>query len=196
MAKGTDPHNLDEVLRAAHEAGDGSSQVSLRHLLDAVGRRSFGPFLVVISIIGLTPLGGIPGVPTILALMVALVAGQLLFGARQFWLPSWLLERTVSSGKLQKAVDVMRPAVRPVDRIARARLQWLVEPPAVRVAALGCILVCLTVPPLELVPFAGTISWAAIAAFGLALIAYDGVLVLVALGFAGGAAYLVGSTLL
>ena len=38
-------------------------------------------------------------------------------------------------------------------------------------------------PPLEIVPFANTTSGLALTAFGLALIAYDGVLITLALAF-------------
>jgi hypothetical protein len=50
-----------------------------------------------------------------------------------------------------------------------------------KVAALICILLACTVPPLELLPFATTAPMAAIAAFGLALMVRDGVLMLVAM---------------
>jgi hypothetical protein len=50
------------------------------------------------------------------------------------------------------------------------------------VIALVCILVAATMPPLELIPFAATAAGAALTAFGLSLIAHDGVMVLIALG--------------
>lgn len=46
--------------------------------------------------------------------------------------------------------------------------------------ALVCILIALTVPPLELVPFIDMPLWAALAAFALALVAHDGLLAIAA----------------
>lgn len=89
----------------------------------------------------------------------------------------------------------MRPVARFVDKLIKPRLSWLTKPPFVQLAAAVCILVALTVPPLEVVPFGGTVSWAAIAAFGLALISHDGLLTLIAAGFAGGAAFVIATTL-
>lgn len=80
--------------------------------------------------------------------------------------------------------------------MVRPRLISLTRPPFVGVAAVLCLLAALSVPPLEVVPFVGTVSCAAIAAFGLALIAQDGILGLIALGFTIGAAYAVFTTLL
>src|SRR5690606_36946996 len=56
-----------------------------------------------------------------------------------------------------------------------------------RIAAAICILLALTVPPLELVPFATTAPMGAIAAFGLALFVRDGLLMIIAAALSGGA---------
>lgn len=49
-------------------------------------------------------IGDIPGVPTLMAIIVLLVAGHLLIGRHQLW----LLERPVARGKGGKAVLWMR----------------------------------------------------------------------------------------
>lgn len=46
--------------------------------------------------------------------------------------------------------------------------------------ALLCILLCTTVPPLELLPFASSIPMGAIALMGLGLMAQDGLVILFA----------------
>ena len=53
--------------------------------------------------------------------------------------------------------------------------------PAVRIAAAGCVALALTVPPLELLPFASAAPMAAIAAFGLAITVKDGALMIAAI---------------
>ena len=49
-----------------------------------------------------------------------------------------------------------------------------------KVAAVMILLLCLTVPPLEFLPFASSAPMLAIAAFGLALTVRDGLLMLIA----------------
>ena len=61
-------------------------------------------------------------------------------------------------------------------------------------AALAVIVLCVTVPPLEFLPFASTAPMLAIAAIGLALIVRDGLVMLFALilavaAFGGGTYY-------
>ena len=75
----------------------------------------------------------------------------------------------------------MRPAGQRMDRWFHGRLPILTSGPFVRAAAGAIILLALAVPPLELVPLATTAPMAAIAAFGLALVVRDGLLMMAAL---------------
>lgn len=56
-----------------------------------------------------------------------------------------------------------------------------------KLAAACCIILALTVPPLELLPFATTVPMVAIAAFGLALLVRDGLLMIIAMLLAAAA---------
>ncbi|MDZ5697546.1 exopolysaccharide biosynthesis protein [Chelativorans sp. M5D2P16] len=190
------PDNLEKVLDKAAAAGDGTENVSVSQIMSAVGRRSFGPIMLVISLIAWTPLGGVPGVPTALALTLILVAGQLVVGMEHFWLPRFVLDRSMNRERFRKVIGYIKPVARVIDRVLRERLQWIFQPIFVRFAALICIAVALTVPPLEVVPFAGVVPWTAIAIFALALIARDGFLALIAFAVALGAGYAVFRVLL
>lgn len=189
--------NLEALLEEMRRAGEESDgHVSAGALLDRIGRRSFGPLLVLPALIAFTPLGGIPVLPSVMAAMVVVVAGQLLFNMDRFWLPEVVLRRTVEARKLCKSADYLRRPAAWIDKLIRPRLTWLTKEPFVHIAAFLCILVAFTVPPLEAVPFAGTVSWIAIGIFGLALIAHDGLLALVAFAFAIGAGWVVYQTVL
>lgn len=183
---------LDELSSASEEA---SGTVSVDDILEMTGRRSFGLLLLVPALMAFTPLGGIPGVPTIMAAIVILIAGQLVFGARQFWIPKFVRRQAAERETVRKAVGYLVPVARLVDRLQRPRLAWLAKPPFLHFTAVLCIAVALTFPPLEVVPFGGTLSWAAIAAFALSLMARDGLFALIAFGFALGAGYLVFTTI-
>ena len=115
-------------------------QVSLGKVTEALGTRSHGPFLLVSALIEISRVGGIPGVPTVLAAIIVLFAVQLLLGREHMWLPGFLARRSVSSGKTRKAADKLWPLARFMDRWFHGRLPKLTEGPAVRVAAALCIL--------------------------------------------------------
>ena len=53
-----------------------------RDICDAVGRRSFAPLLLAASLLGFTPVDAVPGVATLLAIVIVLVAGQVAVGSQ------------------------------------------------------------------------------------------------------------------
>lgn len=180
MATGKTHPNLHGLLDSIAKASRKDDEISVRDLRDEIGRRSFGPLLLGTSLIGFTPVGGIPGVPTSLAVLISLIAVQIVLGFKSLWLPHFLLERKVDGPKLEKAVKKLQPVARVIDKAIRPRLTFLTERPSSYLIALVCILIALTVPPLELVPFIDMPLWAALAAFGLALVAHDGLLAIAA----------------
>jgi hypothetical protein len=105
-----------------------------------------------------------------------------LFGREHFWLPGWLLNRSLQSEKLEKAARVLRRPARFIDRLLRPRLQAFASQPATYAIAVMSLCVAAAMPFLEVVPFSANIGGAALAAFGLALISRDGLLALLALG--------------
>ena len=188
--------NLVGLIGDLAKAGRDQDEVSLRDLRAIVGRRSFAPLLLTVSLIGFTPLGGVPGVPTILATLIVLIAIQIIIGFDSLWLPQFLLNRKIDGQKLQRAAKSLQPTARVIDRAIRPRLTFLTDRPFLYVIALICLLIALTVPPLELVPFVDMPLWAALAAFSLALAAHDGLLAIAALILTGTGLILLAITLL
>lgn len=183
-----EPHNLEQLLERLCTASEGRDSVPLRTLVEATGRRSFGPLLLVTGLVPLSPLSGVPGLPSVMAIIVLLISAQLFMGRRSFWLPEWALKRSISSERFGKAVRFLQPVARIVDRLIHPRLESLTRGRAVYLLAFAAMAVALVMFPLELVPFANTLCGAALTVFGLALIAHDGLLVLLGLAAAGGAA--------
>ncbi|WP_197038337.1 exopolysaccharide biosynthesis protein [Billgrantia saliphila] len=178
-----EPHNLEQMLDRFKQAerDEKTDQVSLGDVLHEVGRRSFAPLLLVPGIITLLPVvGDIPGVPTLMALLVLLVAVQLLFRAQHFWIPNFLLERSVSKGKLDKAVSWSRRPARFLDKFLKPRLAFLTHGSGIVAVALACIVIALAMPPMEVVPFTANGAGLALTLFGLSLMAHDGLLAAVA----------------
>lgn len=176
------PHSVRAIVDTLCETADRHARVCAGDVLDAIGHRSYGPALLVPALIEMSPIGGLPGLPTFLALIIAISAAQLLLGREHLWLPGFICRRAIAGAKLHKAVDRMAGLASRLDRWFHGRLPRFVHQPWPRVAAGMVILLCGTVPPLELLPFASTAPMLAIAAFGLALLVKDGLLMLVALG--------------
>jgi hypothetical protein len=177
-----DPHSVGDVLDRLRELGEqaGEGKAKLGDAVEAMGHRAYGPFFIVLPMIEISPAGGIPGLPTVLAAIIALLAAQLLFGRKHLWLPGFLAKRGVEGAKLVKVADRMRPLGERLDRWFHGRMPALTKGPMVRVAAVAIILLCASVPPLELLPFASTAPMAAILAFGIALLVRDGLVMLIA----------------
>ena len=183
-----EPTSVGDVLDELDELADKGDQVCVRDVLDDFGRRSFGPFMMIPALIEISPLGGIPGVPTALALFIAVIAAQLVIGREHIWMPEFVQRRAVESGKLHKAVEKLRGLGQWLDEHSQDRLEKLTVGIWLRFAGVVVIALCCTVPPLELLPFASTLPMLAIIMIGLGLTVRDGALLLSALLFAGLAA--------
>lgn len=184
MSDNREPKNLEELLDRIGDAVGDRDEISLGMILDEVGRRSFGPLLLLAGLITLAPvIGDVPGVPTIMALLVLLIALQVLFRQEHVWLPGWLLRRSVERGKLQKSLKWLRRPARFIDRFLRPRFTALTHDGSTYLIAVICVLIALAMPVMEVVPFSANGAGAVLTAFGLSLIARDGLMALLALGF-------------
>lgn len=182
MSQEQNPTTLEQLLDRIAQAASEHGRVSLGAVLDAVGRRSFAPLLLLAGLVTLAPvIGDIPGVPTLMGLLVLLTGAQLLFGRDHFWLPAWMLARSLKQQSLCKAIGWMRRPARFIDRFTRPRLTMLTDKAGLYIVAIVCVAIALAMPPMELVPFSANGAGGALTAFGLALIARDGVIALIAL---------------
>ena len=179
MTKG-EVHHIVDILDRLESTAKQSGHISGQDIIETFGSRSYGPFLILPPLLEISPIGGLPGVATAMAFVVVLIAGQLLLGRTHCWLPSVITRRTVSSSALKKAASRTRPIATWLDCHFHGRLEVLTRGPFVRIAAIACIALALTIPFLELVPFASTAPMAAIALFGLALLVHDGALMIAA----------------
>lgn len=160
-----------------------AQRVSVDDVVHAVGRRSFGPLLLVTGLITLAPIiGDIPGMPTLMALLVLLVSVQLLAGRETFWLPNWMLKRSISRHKFDKGIYYLKKPARWIDGLLRIRLPWLTGYIGIRVTAFVCLLIALAMPPMEFIPFSANGAGLALSLLGLGLVARDGAALV--LGFA------------
>lgn len=168
---------LDELRGAAEEGGE---TVKVGHLIDALDSRGYGPALAVLPLIELTPLGGIPGFPTALALVLAILALRLLLGYEHFWAPGFIRNRSLKTERVEKALEWLKPVSRRIDATLHERLKVFSGPAGQRAACIAILALLCTVPPLELIPFATSGPMVVISLFGLAILFRDGLLMLIA----------------
>ncbi|WP_297792614.1 exopolysaccharide biosynthesis protein [uncultured Marinobacter sp.] len=180
----SDPANIAQLLDRLEAVAANRSHVSIGEMMDAIGRRTFGPVVLLVGLILVTPLSGVPGIPTLMGLLTLLTLGQVLLGRKRFWLPAWLVKRKVSQRKLLQGLKLLRPGAGKIDRLIRPRLALLVKGPGLYVMALGCMVIAVVMPATEVVPFSSSIAGVALVLFGLTMISKDGLLALFAWGIA------------
>lgn len=172
--------NLEGLLDRIGNAARDLDRVTLGAVVEAIGSRAFGPLLVMVGIILVSPLSGIPGVPTTMGIVVMLIAMQLLLRRKKFWLPDWLLRRSIARNRLDKSIAWLRTPACFIDRWLRPRLTILTRGFGVFPIPIICIIIAVSLPVMELVPFSATSAGFILTAFGLSLISHDGFLALVA----------------
>ncbi|MDX1598569.1 MAG: exopolysaccharide biosynthesis protein, partial [Marinobacter sp.] len=59
----SDPANIAQLLDRLEAVAANRSHVSIGEMMDAIGRRTFGPVVLLVGLILVTPLSGVPGIP-------------------------------------------------------------------------------------------------------------------------------------
>lgn len=185
-----DTTDLQDLLQRIKRFAEKENAVKFQSLLEAVGMRSYGPMVLLLGLLAVSPLSGIPGVPSAIGVVVTLVSVQMLAGRDHFWLPDFITRRSIDRDKLLKALKWLRRPAGVVDRMVRPRWTRLTHGLATYGIAILCLLIAITMPPLELLPFVASTSGVALATFGLALVARDGLVALIGMTFTGVIAWL------
>ena len=151
--------------------------VSVRDVLAEFGDRAITPFILLVALILVTPLSGIPGAPTIGAMIIVILSVQALLGRRKLWLPEFLMRREIASHRLRKAVTWMRKPCGFLDRHSHARFQFLTVGPMRWVTLLVCVVVPMGWPLLEVLPFVTSVGAVTVSLFAFGLFTRDGLYV-------------------
>jgi hypothetical protein len=173
-----EPTNLEQVLERIGNAEAEADRVSLGAMLHEIEHRSFGSLLLLAGLITFIP---ITGESLVMGAFVLLIAGQMLFHHKHFWLPRRLLRLSIKQETLCKVLNRLKPAARFADRLLRPRLTPLVRGAGSYLIAIVCTAIALVMPAMELVPFSAYSAAFVLSLFGLSLIGRDGLLALIAL---------------
>lgn len=161
-------------------------RITVQDMIAAVSDRGFGPLLLVPALLTILPTGAIPGVPTLMALVNTLIAGQLILGRQHPWIPRQLRRIPIDRRAYEAAYKRALPVTRRIDRLLYPRLTLLTRGPGPRLIAALCLTLGLIMIPLELIPFAAAVPATAIALLALGLSVRDGLLLLLGLTVAIG----------
>lgn len=178
------PETLGALLEAMRP-GNGDTRVTVADVLSRVGSRSFPAVILVPAIILVSPISGIPGTPTLGALVIILIAVQALLGRRQLWLPGFLRRRSVSAERMCKAIDWLAKPAGWMDRHSHGRLRLLTSGPMRLFAYAAVVVVAASWPFLELLPFVTSFGAGAVAMVMFGMMTRDGAYVVA--GYAQGA---------
>ncbi|MFN7358641.1 MAG: exopolysaccharide biosynthesis protein [Brevundimonas sp.] len=162
----------------AGQAGDDG--LTIGQIVDRLDERSFGVLILILAVPCLVP--ALYGVPQIVGIPILLLAGQMLIGRHEPWLPRQILERRVSKAWLDRMADFAVRRMRWFERLSRPRLKVFAEGWAERAVAAFMILATLTI----VLPMTNTVPSVALALMAVGLIQRDGLFV------AGGVAVTIG----
>jgi hypothetical protein len=190
------PQNLSDVLQEIAlkvEQDPTPEDLTLGEVLEAFGRRSYGPPLLVIGLFAISPATVVPGMTWFAAALTLLVAGQMAVGLPRMWLPRKALQTPLPREAVQQGIEKSRGLAGRIDGLLRPRLVFLSRPPFVNLVALLCIGAALLTFPLGLIPLAPLVPGVAVVFFALGATAHDGLWLLLGAGLVAGAGWLAAS---
>lgn len=174
-------HVLTDMLDEIERENKGE-RISLGDLVAEFESRGFGPLLLIPALIVVVPItGGIPGMPTVCGLTMALLAVQVVIGRKHPWLPQFLRGRSIKKSQFHRVARTTKRFTRKVDRVIKLRYVWLFSDLFERIIAGLVVVLALSMPPLELLPFAVIVPAAAIMLIALGFTARDGLLIMLSL---------------
>ncbi|UOM32886.1 exopolysaccharide biosynthesis protein [Acuticoccus sp. I52.16.1] len=176
MAKQDTTEDLVALIDRIKDKTDGD-EVSVDDLVEAVGRRAFGPLFIITSLIAVLPTGMIPGMSILTGTIMLILSIQLLFGSDRIWMPDFIAERTMPREKLVSSLDKMRPRAEWVSRFIGPRMSFFLHPPFHQMVALTGVVVSLSMYPLAVVPFGAFPAGLSLLVIGLGLSVRDGLLI-------------------
>jgi hypothetical protein len=163
------PRRLSQLFRRLSD--ESQDRVTLRHILDELGDRSFAALLVLFAALNLLPLP--PGGSTVLGLPLVIVAAQLMAGSRRVWLPRYVAEKSLSAEQFRSLMARVIPKLERFEAFVRPRYWPFRRRRGDRV--IGAIAFVLAVILMLPIPFANWLPAFSVTLVALALAQRDGI---------------------
>jgi len=152
-----------------------SEKVSVRQIIDALDARSFGLAVLLFALPSVVPMP--PGVPTVVGIILLIVAVQMVIGRHELWLPRILSEREFDRKSLVGAFEGLAPKLAILEKVMKPRL--LLMTGHAGSIAIGVIVLIMAIVLILPLPPGGNFPPAlACAVLGLGLTQRDGLIVL------------------
>jgi hypothetical protein len=164
---------IDDLANAPDAAAKG---VTVAALMAAIGRRGYGPLLLIVGLVSISPLTLAPGTTWFAAVITLLLSLQMAVGALHPWLPAPAMRLVVPYRILGKVSPRLRPWANRLDAVLAPRFTFLADPPLINIGAAACVVAALLTFPLGLIPVAPLAPGIAVTLFGLGVTARDGLL--------------------
>lgn len=172
-----DEHTLAYLLDSMDRAAENET-VSINDVLHEIGDRAITPLILIVALLLVSPLSGIPGVSTLAALTIILLAVQAVTGRRRLWLPQFLLRREIPGHRLSGCVSYLRRPCAFVDGRCRPRMQFLTTGPMRFLTLVTVTIIPLGWPFMEVLPMMSSVGAATVALLVFGLFTRDGLFVL------------------
>jgi hypothetical protein len=160
-------------------------RISLGDVTRLLGDRGYGVLMAVLVLPG-----AVPGLSSIAAIPLALVAVQLAIGLPRPWLPRFLAARSLSRSDFARMVERVEPYLMRIERLLRPRFALVTGPIGERLMGMMCLVLALllTIPILVNLPLVVPIALMSLAiierdgAFAVAGFALGGIVVVALVG--------------
>ncbi|MBY8974400.1 exopolysaccharide biosynthesis protein [Rhodobacteraceae bacterium NNCM2] len=178
--------SLADVLDGLEDAGQ-EGGVSINDVLERFQGRSLGVWLTLFGLIAALPvIGAIPGVSILTGSLILIAIFQSFFTGGNLKVPGKVGSREIDQQDLSDAIEKARPWAERVDKVLSERLTLLTRGRGASVAiAVASALLAVSMYPLALIPWGVQAPATGIVAFGLALIARDGLFALLGYALSG-----------
>jgi len=144
----------DVLLRLVREFP--AERLTMSDIVERLEDRAFGLLMLLLALPNSLPMPGIPFVSTVTGTPLAFFAGQLALGSHTPWLPERLLRQSIGRAQLLRALEVIDPYVKRVERLLKHRWPWLATGTGERVAAavafVLAVILALPIPGGNLLP--------------------------------------------
>ena len=125
MAKIYKFQTLEEGILILRNAVKSNGRISIAQILRTLSGKGRPLILILVSLLFCQPLQ-IPGLSTPFGLIIAFIGLRMTFG-KGFWLPRWLLSKTIAAKTLEKIANKALILARKTRRWIHPRLNWICQ---------------------------------------------------------------------
>ncbi len=165
---------LEEILELAKE----SKEIKVRQIFSKLKGKGAALLLILFSLPLCIPIP-LPGISTILGILVAFLGLRIAFG-RKLWWPKWILNKQIESRKISRIVHKTMKVMKKIDHLFCPRLTPLVKNPFFHcfngvLVFLFSLILAIPIP----IPLTNLFAALPILFIGLGLLYNDGVCILI-----------------